>query len=98
MCETLQIILVLLLLSPFLRVQPALLPLLPGLQYLVTLEWFLLAGATFGDVEASCFVAGAKFDDVSVSLLVASAAFGDSWSDTFRGKRNIFVTLKNLVS
>ena len=36
-----------------------------------------MAGAVFGEVEASLFVAGAIFGEVEVSLFVAGAAFGE---------------------
>ena len=36
-----------------------------------------MAGAAFGDVQASFFVAGAAFGDVQVSFFVAGAAFGE---------------------
>ena len=49
-----------------------------------------VAGAVFGEVAVSLFVAGAVFGEVAVSLLVAGAAFREMWNDSRSAKCCIF--------
>ena len=49
-----------------------------------------MAGALFGEVQASLFVAGAVFGEVQVSLFVAGAALREIWNDSRSAKCCIF--------
>ena len=49
-----------------------------------------MAGAEFGEAQASLFVAGAPVGEGEESLFVAGAIFGETWKDSRSAKCYVF--------